>query len=298
MTREPLVRAPCDADVADVTGLWAQCVPYTVRTARVVGPALMEPGSLVAERAGRVIGYGAVRYSPSGHDDTAHLHLLVSPGARRAGVGSTLLARLEATALGLGAAHTYAFVNADGVSPGFAEHRGYTGEHVHRFSGCDPHDCPPPPPTPDGLTVVPLDDMTDLPAVWRAHQATAEDDPSGSTPRMPYAVWLREFWDYPDHEPALGVAVLDGTTLASYTMTQADPDLHRAWSTMTGTPPSYRGRDLAKLAKATALRAAAARGYSGATTGNDLANAPMLAVNDWLGYREVARAYSMTRPLT
>lgn len=297
MARETVVRRPRDADVADVAGLWAQCVPYTVRTARVVGPALAETGSLVAERGGRVVGYGAVRYTPAGHDDTAHLHLLVSPGTRRAGVGSALLARLETTAVDLGAARMYAFVNADGASPGFAERRGYTGEHVHRFSGCDPRDCPPPPPTPEGLTVASLEELTDLPAVWRAHQATAEDDPSGSTPRMPYEVWLREFWNYPDHEPALGVAVLDGTTIASYTMTQADPDLRRAWSSMTGTPPGYRGRGLAKLAKATALRAAAARGYTGVTTGNDLTNAPMLAVNDWLGYREVARGHSMTRPL-
>lgn len=228
MTLEPVVRAPRDTDVAAVTALWAECVPYTVRTARVVGPALAEPGSLVAQRAGHVVGYGAVRYSPSGDDDTAHLHLLVSPAARRAGAGSALLTRLEATALGLGAARAYAFANDDGASPGFAEHRGYTAEHVGRFSGCDPRDCPAPPPTPSGLTVVPLDEMTDLPAVWRAHQETAEDDPSGSTPRMPYEVWLREFWDYPDHEPALGVAVLDGTAVASYTPTR------RCWRSTTG----------------------------------------------------------------
>ncbi|MGH3504629.1 MAG: hypothetical protein ACRDQA_27580 [Nocardioidaceae bacterium] len=71
------------------------------------------------------------------------------------------------------------------------------------------------------MRAVGLDELFDLEALWRAHNATAQDDPSG-----------------------------------------------------------------------------AERGYSSAATANDTVNAPMLAVNDRLGYTEITRAASMVKTLT
>jgi hypothetical protein len=53
---------------------------------------------------------------------------------------------------------------------------------------------------------------------------------------------------------------------------------------MTGTARAFRGRGLAKLAKNHSLHRARAAGFTDAFTGNDAANGPMLAINEWFGY--------------
>ena len=58
---------------------------------------------------------------------------------------------------------------------------------------------------------------------------------------------------------------------------------------MTGTLRAYRGRGLAKLAKAATIRWAREDGLRRIVTENDAENAAMIAVNEWLGYRVVAR---------
>jgi RimJ/RimL family protein N-acetyltransferase len=68
------------------------------------------------------------------------------------------------------------------------------------------------------------------------------------------------------------------------------------WSGGTGTLPAQRGRGLAKLAKSVALRRAA-RGIAVASTNNNATNRPMLAVNEWLGYRPCATDWSYLKVL-
>jgi RimJ/RimL family protein N-acetyltransferase len=66
---------------------------------------------------------------------------------------------------------------------------------------------------------------------------------------------------------------------------------------MTGSRRAYRGRGLAKLAKTDSLHRARAAGYTEAFTGNDTGNAPMLAINAWLGYRPTATEWHYLRDL-
>jgi RimJ/RimL family protein N-acetyltransferase len=65
---------------------------------------------------------------------------------------------------------------------------------------------------------------------------------------------------------------------------------------MTGCLPGARGRGLATLAKSHTLRALAADGVTRCSTGNDEANAAMLAVNHRLGYRPAATVWTAERP--
>jgi RimJ/RimL family protein N-acetyltransferase len=81
------------------------------------------------------------------------------------------------------------------------------------------------------------------------------------------------------------VAIADGKVVAG-TAVLADGD--RSASGFTGVRPGYRGRGLAKLVKSASLRRVAEAGITSSLTSNDGANAPMLAVNEWLGYRPVA----------
>ena len=57
---------------------------------------------------------------------------------------------------------------------------------------------------------------------------------------------------------------------------------------MTGTRRAFRGQGLARLAKTASLRRARDAGCTEAFTGNDAANAPMLALNTAFGYRPFA----------
>jgi len=57
----------------------------------------------------------------------------------------------------------------------------------------------------------------------------------------------------------------------------------------------YRGRGITKLIKSLSLRAAADRGITAAYTANNETNAPMRAINAWLGYEYVGSARTALR---
>ena len=65
---------------------------------------------------------------------------------------------------------------------------------------------------------------------------------------------------------------------------------------MTGTLRDYRGRGLALLAKRATLVNAAKRGVELVSTENDETNAPMLRVNEHLGYRPIGSTLGWSRP--
>jgi GNAT superfamily N-acetyltransferase len=66
----------------------------------------------------------------------------------------------------------------------------------------------------------------------------------------------------------------------------------RTFSAYTGTLRAYRGRGLARLAKLGVMRRLAELGVTLALTENDETNAPMLAINQRLGYRPMESRYS------
>jgi GNAT superfamily N-acetyltransferase len=83
------------------------------------------------------------------------------------------------------------------------------------------------------------------------------------------------------------MAIVDGVAVAG-TFVEADLATGRSWSGFTGVLREHRGRGLAKLVKSVSLRRAVATGITAAYTSNDGENAPMLAVNTWLGYQITA----------
>ena len=113
----------------------------------------------------------------------------------------------------------------------------------------------------------------------------------------PYDEWLALDWGNPDLRRDLSAAVLDGDTVLSFVTTTADPGRGVIWSNLTGTIPAARGRGLAKVVKSVALTAARDAGFVTANTGNDAGNAPMLAVNEWLGYHVSSAAWTAEKTL-
>ncbi len=241
----------------------------------------------VVVEAGEVLGIGRVRCH--GGDDPGVM-VQVHPDHHGRGVGRLLLDRLVAVVPGR---ELTALVNGDDRSLAVAAHWGFTPGREHRVSSADPRTSPPPAPTPAGLRVSSLEDAGAR-AVWACLDATAADDPSGLTRRMPFEEFVTTDWDGPLCRADLGHAVLSGETVLAYS--QVDVAGNRAWSTMTGCLPGHRGRGLATLAKAHTLLALAAAGVTNCATGNDEENRAMLAVNERLGYRPSASIWSARRP--
>lgn len=264
--------------------------PYLLGTeASVLHDMAHDPSTLaryVVVEDGEVLGIGRVRRHEG---DDPGVMVQVHPDHRGRGVGRLLLDRLVAVVPG---EELTTLANGDDRSLAVAAHWGFTRGREHRVSSADPRTSPPPGPTPDGLRMSSLRDAGAR-AVWACLDATAADDPSGLSRRMPFEEFLANDWQGPLCRADLGRAVLSGGTVLAYS--QVDVAGDRAWSTMTGCLPGHRGRGLATLAKAHMMRALAAAGVRTCATGNDEENRAMLAVNARLGYRPTASIWSARR---
>jgi GNAT superfamily N-acetyltransferase len=99
-----------------------------------------------------------------------------------------------------------------------------------------------------------------------------------------------------DNDASL-VALVDGQ-LAGLTMIRIDRPSGRAQNNLCGVRRLYRGRGLAALLESHSLRRAAELGATIALTDNDETNAPMLAMNERIGYRPFARRRVGADPAT
>jgi RimJ/RimL family protein N-acetyltransferase len=89
---------------------------------------------------------------------------------------------------------------------------------------------------------------------------------------------------------------MEGEEWVGLTILQStSPDL--AWNAMTGVIPSHRGRGLARAPKALAAEHARRQGIRAIATRNNVRNAPMLAVNEALGYRRQQGEWRLRKEL-
>ncbi|ADB31305.1 GCN5-related N-acetyltransferase [Kribbella flavida DSM 17836] len=249
---------------------------------------------LVAEVDGRVVGWGAAGINTWTSDaGQAWLTVYVHPEHRLRGIGGALVGQLHEHLGEVGAVRVRTFATPAGLD--FAKRRGYDGSRLMHYAGLDPRVLPEQPPTPEGIRLVGFDEVEPRQA-YTADTIASLDEP-GDSPldAIDYDEWLREIWQGPALDKALSVAAMAGDEMVAFTAVETDGD--RAWAGMTGTVPAYRGRGLAKLVKSVALRRAAAAGVTGAFTSNDDENGPMLAVNNWLGYRRVETQTGLLRTL-
>lgn len=229
------------------------------------------------------------------------LHTAVLPGVQGQGVGDALAAAGEEYLAGLGARRVYTWVPDDGRSPGFAERRGYTRGRRACFLGLDltRAGLPPlPDPLPAGVELRTAQDFDgrQQPLYEADLECTADEPGDVRAGFVPYGDWLRLNWERPDIDHRLSSVVLLEGRVAAYSVARTD-GRERYWSGMTGTRRAYRGRGLARLAKLDSLRRSTAAGYVHAFTGNDAGNAPMLAVNESLGYARTGAEWRYVKEL-
>ncbi|WBB55280.1 GNAT family N-acetyltransferase [Verrucosispora sp. WMMD573] len=295
-----LIRPAHPDDAAAVVALRTLVFPFLVRgvasTRQLIAappPGLHWTG-FVAEVDRHIVGWVCASRNEHTTEAVGEVSLLhVHPDHRRRGIGSALLAEAvtHLAPLDLTRLHGRALPEA---LP-FVRRHGFTPSRQEHFSALDLHMLPPLPTPSDGARLVPLADV-DPRRVHRVDVVASADEPgdvvSGA---IGYADWLATTWDNVglDRDASMGVEV-DGELVA---ISLVKRDGARMWSDYTGTVPQHRGRGLARLVKLAALHRAAERGVTVAYTGNDAANAPMLAVNDRLGYRRVASQWSCVREM-
>jgi GNAT superfamily N-acetyltransferase len=275
-------------------------MPHLVKTARGVEAELRTSTSrivLITVEGDEVVGFGNV-YLPAPADESPRVRITVQvpPAHRGRGIGSALAEQVCQTAADAGAARLLIVVADDDASKQFATQRGFEIGRRMSHARADLNAVPEPAPVPDDLRLADYTDV-DPRQLWEATAAVAEGDPSGLSHAPPYDQWVATDWDHPDLRRDLSIALLSGEQVVSFVTTTADPDRRVIWSNLTGTLPAYRGRGLAKVVKSAALTRSLEAGFEQAFTGNDAGNAPMLAVNDWLGYHLVASAWTAEKVL-
>ncbi|MBD0692172.1 GNAT family N-acetyltransferase [Streptomyces sp. CBMA123] len=247
--------------------------------------------TFVAELDGRVV--GAVRCAVVLGTSTAgvgYANGSVLPEFRRRGAATALLAAAERHLAGHGVAELHTWLDDEPAPLAFAAARGYELGRSAQFGGRDlTLPLPQAPVRPAGVELRPATDWADDPRPLFLVEADAIRDEPGELPMdaLAYEEWLRGDWARPDLDRGLTVvAVVDGEP-AAFSLAQTD-GVDRYWSAFTACRREFRGRGLSKLAKLESLRLAAAAGYRRAYTSNDTTNAPMLAINAWLGYEPCA----------
>lgn len=294
-------------DAEAFTALRRLVMPYLVQTAagmRHVWQHASQAAHLhvvVAEDAGAIVGAGRGALNTwTSTPGSGTAMVMVHPEQRGRGIGGQLYARLEDHLRRHGARQVQGWALADEQAARWCERRGFTRGHEARFSRLDLTDTgalPPVPPTAEGVSVASYAEVGPRP-VYAVDAAAMRDEPGDvSHDSVPYEEWLDDVWRRPETDHDASTVVLVGGAPAATTTVEADCETRRMWSGGTGTLREHRGKGLAKLAKSVALRRAAARGIAVAHTNNDATNAPMLAINEWLGYQPCAVDWSYVKAL-
>jgi GNAT superfamily N-acetyltransferase len=186
-------------------------------------------------------------------------------------------------------------------SDGFLERRGFRRTRAERMSTIDPRtvDRRALDQLPPGVRVVALRELEQrLPEVHAVYAEAAADMPADhSVTNVPYDEWLVETIGDPDLARDGSAVVLVDDRIAALSWLKVDRRRGLAEQELTGTARAYRRRGLARLAKLAVMRWAAANGITRVTTGNDAANAGMLAINHELGFRPFAVETEWVKPL-
>ena len=212
----------------------------------------------------------------------------VLPSHRRCGIGTTLLERAlahleDSNRIG---------VDADEAGRSFAERHGFRHTHTRRVSGVDPRTVETSELDTAEAQIVSLR-VVGPEQTFIVDAESVLDEPSDDLlDALEYRQWVRDYWEHPDFDFDVGrAAVVDGQAVAvAYVI--VDLESHRAFSAYAGTLRAFRGRGLARLAKLGVMRRLAELGITLAVTENDETNAPMLAINERIGYTPIASRYS------
>jgi GNAT superfamily N-acetyltransferase len=293
------IRPPVPADAESALVLHDLVAPFLAITGeglrrRLVG-GQSGPGGTVfaAVENGQVIGWLTTALISGSEPLDGQLRLMVHPDHRRHGVGTRLLEIAHGRLKEAGAVSARVF--AEPASVEWAARWGYRETRRVHYVSMAPADAPTLPPVPDGMRLVPLNELNPR-QLYDAEQIAQRTKPGDAKiVGQPYETWLESVWNSPGIVLDLSMALVDGDRVAGFTLGNGDHE--KIWTQMTATLPEYRGRGVAKLVKCAALHRAAEAGVVRMYTANYDGNAPMIAVNEWLGYQRTATHAVLICPL-
>jgi mycothiol synthase len=238
---------------------------------------------------------GNVGYALAGlwaGDEPAFADLGVAPAARGRGVGTALLARVSEYARSFGGTELQGEVReGDEDSLAWVGRRGFIEVERQKGVALDlsgaPGEAPEPP---AGIRVLSwaeagLDDalLRRMHAVGR--EANADIPGLDSLAHPTLEQWLRFEVERPFRRSDLCFVAFVGDEVAGYcTMDVFGTSGHHG---LTGVARAFRRRGVARALKQTQIAAAKAAGLERLLTESEETNAPMRALNDSLGYREI-----------
>lgn len=217
----------------------------------------------------------------------------VRPAHRRRGVGSALLPRLADHIAALGLPEVRAMTE-DAESLAFAEHFGFVerDRQVEQIRAVG--DEQPPPPVPDGVEVVTLDQHPEL---WAACY-----DTFGRQALADFAVFepleiSPEQWNGSWAGDPMFLALQAGEVIGCAGLDRDTDRPERAENALTAVRRDWRGRGIASHLKRRTLQWAAANGIREIYTWTQAGNTRMLRLNEHLGYVRGAISITVSRPL-
>jgi len=257
---------------------------------------------LVAEDPlnGSVAGFGSLYNSPWNFDPAKYsIELMVDPSHQGHGLGREFFRILEDAALNRSAALIWASVRAeDARSVRFFERSGFVERRRSWASRLDLSGTSPeygePLPSPQGILFTSIaqegpDRLEVRDRLYRLQNESGKDAPSMGTPSgYTFEQFLDVTFRHPAFLPEATMVARVGNRYVSVTSLETvkgeSGTLHVGY---TGTLRNFRGKGLATELKRRAIGYAKAHGYRCVTTDNDSLNAPIMRINQALGFRIV-----------
>jgi acetyltransferase (GNAT) family protein len=145
------------------------------------------------------------------------------------------------------------------------------------------------------LTLAEDDDPNVIEKIWRVSEEAVNDVPT-TVPHVPEAMASYERWvNAPQiHSDRFWIARI-GDEIVGVSVLGYPPVRGVVGTEWTGTARSVRGRGVARALKCETLAQAIALGVDRVRTGNDAANAPILHINETMGYRQIAGSIQYLR---
>jgi GNAT superfamily N-acetyltransferase len=284
--------------------------PITADTLREWDRAIEEDAlrrRMVAVDGNYVVGYSAVSRDTWDQTGSYITWIGVDPAHRKHGIGSLLWADVLAFALGNGANELSTEVlDDDPEGLRFAEKRGFSIRRHLFESTIDLKTFDPEPfarvvedVKAGGIRLFSLAEAGDTREarykLWEVNYQTYLDDPAsnGSFPDFEgiNQIFNKGSWFRPDGQ----LLAADEDQYVGLSAVGYFKEGNSAYNMMTGVIREYRGRKIALALKVMSIRAAQGWGVDIIRTNNDSENAPMLAINQKLGYVSQPGIYRMVK---
>ena len=293
-----LTRPFLEDDAPAVADLMRRTVPgYLVTAERLLhwrrsAPQGAEFHDWVAEDDRQIVAYANAFFQWWLEPGIAEPWVLVAPESRRRGIGAHLYEQAEHDLVERGAwkLKTNAF---DDDGRRFASRRGYAETRRERLSELDVRaadvselDQLEAVKAAEGYAIAPLRQLRERETELHALYLEAAKDMPGDDPHREVELeqWRRDTLEDPLLDLDGSMNVVEGGRPVAFAWIVSDREGRRAEHELTGTLRADRGRGLARLAKLAVVRWCRENGIDTLLTGNDSANAHMLAINDRLGY--------------